>query len=304
MNRKKHQCLAFFQVDAFTNELYRGNPAAVVPMQDDWLSDGQLLTIAKENNLSETAFIKVTDADSDHDYELRWFTPGLEVDLCGHATLAAAYVIFNEVDPSLEYIRFQTRFAGTLTVYRDGDKLQLDFPERPPQEVSRNEDMIKLIGGNPIAHLKGERDNLFVYETEEEVLSLSPDYAGLKKFGPEGYIATAIGQKHETQTEAPSSNQEKKFSLKDDFTQDEATQNPVPDFISRCFFPGHGIEEDPVTGSAHCTSASYWATTLEKTDLYAIQRSAREGHLWIKVEEGRVKMSGHGKLVIEGKIYI
>lgn len=302
MNRKKLQTLDFYQVDAFTDELYRGNPAAVVPMQNDWLSDEQLLTIAQENNLSETAFIKVTDANSDHDYELRWFTPGLEVDLCGHATLAAAYVIFNEIDPGLEYVRFDTRFAGTLTVYRDGEKLQLDFPERPPQEIKRNEEMIALIGGTPIAHLKGERDNLFVYENEEDVLALSPDYAGLKKFGPEGYIATAKGQRQDAYTSIDEA--AKKFSLKDDFAADEAAQTQTPDFVSRCFFPGHGIEEDPVTGSAHCTSASYWATLLGKSDLYAIQRSKREGHLWIKVEDGRVKMSGHGKLVIEGKIYV
>lgn len=303
MARTEQPSLAFYQVDAFTTALYHGNPAAVVPMQDEWLSDEQLLAIAAENNLSETAFILASGAEDDFEYELRWFTPTVEVDLCGHATMAASWVIFNEIDPGLEFIRFQTRFAGMLTVTRNGDKLELDFPERPPRTTDVDPAILKAIGGNPTECLKGERDFIFIYKTEDEVNSIVPDYAALKKFGPQGYIVSAIGAKHLPQnSDHPVSEDTEKFSLKEDFKADKDSQ--LPDFISRCFYPGHGIEEDPVTGSAHCTSASYWATKLNLSKLYAIQKSAREGHLWITVEGGRVKMAGHAKLVIEGKIYI
>lgn len=276
--------LPIYQIDAFSKRAFGGNPAAVVPLEE-WLSDKVLLNIAMENNLSETAFFVPANPDEqDVDYHLRWFTPAVEVDLCGHATLAAAHVLFNHVEPCVSLIHFSSK-SGLLTVRAQNDKIELDFPSRMPEPIEIDDALKAAIGGNPIAVLKGERDYLFVYETAQEVMALTPDYSALRDMGLQGYIATAEGG-----DEVP------------DTGEDSAKPNPWAkyDFISRCFYPAYNVDEDPVTGSAHCTSAPYWAAELDKAELFAHQASKRGGDLWLRVEGDRTYIAGMSKEVIEG----
>ncbi len=261
-----------YQVDAFTNHAFGGNPAAVCPL-DAFLDDGTLQLIALENNLSETAFIVPLGDGSDADYHLRWFTPGVEVALCGHATLATAHIVFSHLRPELDLVRFQT-LSGLLTVKRAGDRYQMDFPcYRPlPYEIPKG--LGAAMGAEPLSVLKseeGDRDLLLVYPTEAVITALGPDLNALKAFAPFGFIATAAG-KGDT------------------------------DFVSRCFFPNHGIGEDPVTGSAHCVSAPYWAEQLGKTEMFAQQTSARGGDLWLELQGDRVLISGQAIEVMRGKL--
>jgi PhzF family phenazine biosynthesis protein len=251
-----------FQVDAFADRLFAGNPAAVVPL-DRWLDDATLLAIARENNLSETAFF-VPEADR---FRLRWFTPEVEVDLCGHATLAAAFVLLSRLEPGLEVARFSSK-SGELSVRRDGDRLVLDFPSRPPAPCSVPEGLYEAIGRVPVAIAKGLRDHLLVFDREDDVRSLSPDFARLSRVDHEAVIATAPG------TDV--------------------------DFVSRFFAPRCGIDEDPVTGSAHCTLAPYWATRLGKPRLTARQLSRRGGELTCEVDGDRVLIGGRAVLYLEG----
>ena len=238
-----------YQVDAFTDQLFGGNPAAVCPL-DKWLSDSLMQKIAAENNLAETAFF-VSNSSNDG-YELRWFTPEVEIDLCGHATLASAHIIFTEMSHASEKIVFQTKKAGELTVTRhEGNALYtLDFPARPAVKTDLSDALLSALGNDktPIEVYKA-RDYMLVYESEADVKQLSPDFTALAKINDVfGVIVTAPG--------------------------DEV------DFVSRFFAPAAGIPEDPVTGSSHCSLVPYWAKRLSKNQLHAYQISARKGELW------------------------
>jgi PhzF family phenazine biosynthesis protein len=264
--------IPFYQVDAFTDCAFAGNPAAVCVF-DAFPSDQVLQAIAAENNLAETAFIVSTAPGQ---YDLRWFTPTVEVEICGHATLASAHVVFTHLEPEVISIAFETR-SGTMTVTRTGNgMLCLDFPNYAPLPFPCPEGLGIAMGAEPRAVLKsekGDRDLLLVYATAEEVAALAPDQLALKAFVPWGFIATARGEGE-------------------------------VDFVSRCFFPNHGIAEDPVTGSAHCVAAPYWAARLGKNRLRARQISARGGDLWLEVSPERVKISGHTVEVIRGTMTV
>ena len=257
--------IKLYQVDAFTNQVFSGNPAAVCPL-DEWLPDDVLQQIALENNLSETAFFVPQVGE----YELRWFTPAVEVDLCGHATLASAYVLFNVLHYAFERIIFNTK-SGQLLVGRQGDYFSLDFPAQPPVHCDVPERLIAGLGVQPEAVLSAE-DLLVVFESQKDVERLDPDFNVLKAIPKRGVIVTAPG------TDV--------------------------DFVSRCFFPNLGVNEDPVTGSAHCTLTPYWAKRLGKTELEAHQISARGGKLQCKMHGQRVLLFGQAIQYLEGVITI
>lgn len=258
--------IAIFQADAFTNQLFKGNPAAVCPL-DEWLTDGMLQNIASENNLSETAFF-VKEKEGFH---IRWFTPATEVSLCGHATLAAAAVIFRKLGYKAEILNFKSR-SGNLKVVRDSDNFVLDFPSDPPEKVEKNPEILSAMGIEPAEWWMGKEDYLLVYQNEGEISSLVPDYEKLKKLTTRGIIVSAPG----TQT----------------------------DFVSRFFAPAVGINEDPVTGSAHTTLTPYWAKRLNKTVLNALQLSSRGGSLKCVNKGERVEISGKVTFYMQGIIEV
>lgn len=257
--------IPLYQVDAFTSRMFAGNPAAVCPLED-WLEDSVLQAIAAENNLSETAFF----VDSGDRFHLRWFTPAVEVDLCGHATLAAAFVILNYLEPRREEVRFDTR-SGELAVRRDGSLLAMDFPARPPVPCDVPEGLVEALGATPAGTFRS-RDLMALFETEEEVRALRPRMELLAQVDAFAVIATAPA------TDA--------------------------DFVSRFFAPRNGIPEDPVTGSAHCTLVPYWARRLGKSSLHARQVSARGGELWCRDEGERVTLKGGAVLFLQGQIVL
>ncbi len=260
--------LPVFHVDAFTAKPFAGNPAAVCPLAG-WLDDGLLQAVAAENNLSETAFFV---PGSDH-YELRWFTPRCEVKLCGHATLAAAFVVLQVLEAGRDSVRFETRFSGALTVSRDGNLLAMDFPLLAPWECTEPPAaLIDGLGKVPAAVVQIPDDYFAVYEREEDVRLVRPDLRVLETLHPAGVGITAPG--------------------------DHA------DFVSRFFAPSYGIPEDPVTGSTHCSLAPYWAQRLGKTSLHARQISERGGELWCEVKAGRVILKGNAVLTLRGGLLI
>jgi len=269
--------IPIYQVDAFTGRAFGGNPAAVCPL-DVFLPDSLLQSIALENNLSETAFIVPMKGGAD--YHLRWFTPGVEVALCGHATLAAAYVVFSHLQPELQTVRFQT-LSGVLTVVCDDERYRMDFPALKPVPFDAAAGLGAAMGVEPQAVLKseqGDRDLLLVYGDVDVVQGLNPDLEALKAFAPYGFVATASENINYTRSDV--------------------------DFVSRCFFPNHGIGEDPVTGSAHCVSAPYWAERLGYSKMFAKQISARGGDLWLEVAGDRVFISGQAVQVMQGVLTI
>ena len=253
--------IPFFEVHSFTQKIFHGNPAGVCPLRH-WIDDNSMQRIAAENNLSETAFFVPKD---DH-YELRWFTPTVEVDLCGHATLATAYVLFDHLGYEGDSIVFQTQ-SGELTVWKDNDFLIMDFPSRPAESVEIPD---HLAGGlrRDVGTVLKSRDYMVVFESENEVRDLQPDYSELEKIDCEGIIVTAPG--------------------------DEV------DFVSRFFAPQAGILEDPVTGSAHCTLAPYWSDRIGRPDLSARQVSKRGGELSCRVVDDRVHIGGRAVLYSRG----
>ncbi len=256
--------LPIYQVDAFTDRIFAGNPAAVVPLET-WLPDATLQAIAAENNLSETAFfLRRGEA-----YELRWFTPKIEVDLCGHATLASAHVIFRFIEPDRRRVAFETRRAGTLIVMRHGDELAMDFPAWSPGPAEAPSGLVTALGRNP-RELLASRDWLAVYDRESEIAAIKPDFAALRRLD-RAVIVTAPG-------------------------------SDGVDFVSRFFAPGAGIDEDPVTGSAHCQLIPYWARRLGKARLNARQISPRGGALVCAIEGDRVTIGGQAQLYLEGTI--
>ncbi len=260
--------IPIYQIDAFTETLFGGNPAAVCPLER-WLDDDVLQSIASENNLSETAFFVAEGAG----FRLRWFTPSVEFDLCGHATLAAGYVILNHLMLLSREVAFETR-SGTLNVRRNGKGLTMDFPALPPGEVFAPERAIlEAMGLAPqlcmrIRELHGSPYIFLVYETQSQVAGLKPTYSILHA----NVIATAPGDN--------------------------------VDFVSRFFAPMAGIDEDPVTGSAHCTLVPYWAERLGKSELTARQISKRGGDVSCKIEGDRVILGGKCAFYMEGRIYV
>jgi predicted PhzF superfamily epimerase YddE/YHI9 len=259
--------LPIYQVDAFTNGLFGGNPAAVCPLEA-WLPDATMQAIAAENNLSETAFF-VPDGG---DYALRWFTPTVEVDLCGHATLASAHVVFRFLEPERESVNFHTLKAGTLAVIRRADMLVMDFPSRPASPAPAPPGLLAALGGAPREVLRA-RDYLVVYDSAAEIAALDPDLAALAKVDCWAAIVTAPGE-------------------------------DGIDFVSRFFAPKQGVPEDPVTGSAHCTLVPYWAKRLGKVELEARQLSRRGGALRCALNGNRVSIGGRAVVYLEGQISV
>ena len=257
-----------YQIDAFTDKLFGGNPAAVCPL-NHWLTDDILQNIATENNLAETAFfVKL----SENHFHLRWFTPEFEMDLCGHATLASAFVIFEEMNYSGDEIFFDTQ-SGILSVKKESDYYELDFPSRPPQKS----DLPKMISDGLNIQPKEiwkARDYLLVYDSEDDIKNIKPNMAILNEINidPGGIIVTAKGKSENV------------------------------DFISRFFTPQAAVFEDPVTGSAHCTLTPFWAERLNKTTLRALQISERGGELICQLKKDRVTIKGRAVKYLEGTI--
>lgn len=259
--------LKIYQIDAFTDEVFGGNPAAVCPL-DEWLDDELLQQIAMENNLAETAFY----VKKGEGYEIRWFTPTVEVDLCGHATLAAAYVLLTFENHEGETVRFHSPRSGALPVTRNGELLTLNFPADVFKEVPVTEELLRCFDIKPKEAYRGKTDYMLVFETKAEIKQLVPNMAQISQLDGRGVIVTAKG---------------------DDV-----------DFVSRFFAPQSGIDEDPVTGSAHTTLTPYWAAELRKNELTARQISARGGELMCRFLGERVEISGKATLYMKGDIYV
>ena len=259
--------IPYYQVDVFTNQLFRGNPAGVCLLPAGWLADDLMQSIAFENNLSETAFV-MQQGDR---FGLRWFTPALEMDLCGHATVAPAHVLMDEIGLDAQSITFETR-SGPVTVTKQQDTLVLDFPSRPPQLCEPPESAGQLeaaLGKTPV-EVRRSRDYFFVYEHEKDIRTLNPDFELLRAWDSLGIIVTAAGDS--------------------------------VDFVSRFFAPAAGVNEDPVTGSAHASLIPYWAERLGKSQLHALQLSARGGELFCEHAEPRVKIGGRALTYFHGEI--
>lgn len=257
-----------YQIDAFTNQLFGGNPAAVVPLKD-WLPDTVLLKIAQENNLAETAFFIPKENGKFH---LRWFTPEIEMDLCGHATLASAFVLFEALNHPQPEIIFESQ-SGDLLVKKEGDFLMLNFPSRPPILSKLPETIQRGLNIQPQEVWKA-RDYLLVYENESAIKSIVPNIEIMNQINidPGGIIVTAKGNQ--------------------------------ADFVSRFFTPQASIFEDPVTGSAHCTLIPFWAERLGKNSLHALQLSERQGELFCTLQADRVYIKGKAVMYLKGKIYV
>jgi PhzF family phenazine biosynthesis protein len=257
--------IPIYQVDAFTSEVFSGNPAAVCIL-DAWLDDEILQAIAAENNLSETAFL-VRHQDG---FDLRWFTPVTEVALCGHATLASAFVLFFCRGWGKESIRFQTRQSGPLTVTRKGGLLEMDFPARPAHTQAPPDGLGRALGVASENVCGSEEDVMVVLDSAEAVVGVQPDFAALERIDCRGIIITAPGDRC--------------------------------DFVSRFFAPRVGVPEDPVTGSAHCVLIPYWAAVLGRKELHAVQVSKRGGELFCALAGDRVRISGKAALYLEGTL--
>ena len=266
-----------YQVDAFATHPFSGNPAAVIPLKE-WLPEALMQQIAMENNLSETAFfVPLTPKEmgkTGADYHIRWFTPNMEIDLCGHATLATAYVIHTLMgleDPG-EKVVFITEKAGLLKVILHDEWYTLELPSRPPEPAPTPEGLLEALGIYYPVRVMKSRDYFIVLPNQQKVQDITPDFTALKKIQAVGIIVTAPGD--------------------------------AADVVSRCFYPGAGVEEDPVTGSAHCNIIPYWSERLSKTELVCKQLSARGGTL-VCVNKGPwVWMSGKCNLFLKGTIYL
>lgn len=258
--------LPIYQVDAFTSQLFAGNPAAVVPLED-WLADEQMQAIAAENNLSETAFF-VKEGES---YRLRWFTPAVEVDLCGHATLATGHILFEELGYEEDEIVFKTK-SGLLTVKQEDNRLSMNFPAVEPEQAEGPFVLFQALGIAKTSEVFKSDDYMVVLESEQKVGGLVPDFRMLNEVDARGIIVTAPG--------------------------DEV------DFVSRFFAPQAGINEDPVTGSAHTKTTPYWSKKLDKDELEARQISERGGELTCRMRGDRVEILGKAVTYLKGEIYL
>ena len=257
--------IMYYHINAFTDRVFAGNPAGVCFL-DSWVDDKILQSIAAQNNLSETAFLVLA---GEH-YELRWFSPGMEIDLCGHATLASAFAVFEYVDREASQVDFQTK-SGKLSVSRQGKLLIMDFPARPPQPCKTPENIDEILGITPSETYRA-RDLLVVFEEEDHIRRLKPDIAGVAALDYFAVIVTAPGDNC--------------------------------DFVSRFFAPGAGIPEDPVTGSSYCTLIPYWSERLEKKELHALQLSERGGELFCEDRGERVTIGGRAVTYMAGTIRI
>lgn len=267
------QPLRFHHVDAFTGRVFTGNPAAVYVLES-WLDEARLAAIAAEHNLSETAFVVPGDNGR---HALRWFTPSVEVELCGHATLAAAHVLLNELDGHAAPLIFTTRWAGELGIAARDSRLWLDLPARIADPVDRHiADVAAALGGQAV-EWRVSTNYLAVYETAGQVAALAPDMRALARHAARtnlGFIATAPADDDEH------------------------------DFVSRYFAPGHGVDEDPVTGSAHCTLAPYWGERLGRSELFARQISTRGGELLCRLVDNRVQLGGQAVTFATGTTHL
>ena len=260
------QPIPIYKIDAFTHKVFSGNPAAVCPLPE-WLESHTMQSIAAENNLSETAFF-VKEQDG---FGLKWFTPEAEIDLCGHATLATAFVLFNHLNYTENTITFFTK-SGKLTVRKNDDVLTLNFPAISLEKISRTQDVADAIGMKPIEVLGGKDILMAIFNEEVKIANLQPDFEKIKKLNCRILYATAPGDK--------------------------------VDFVSRVFAPAVGINEDPVTGSAHCCFTPYWSHKLGKKKLTAVQLSKRRGELECEDLGERVAMSGTAVLFSKGEIFL
>jgi PhzF family phenazine biosynthesis protein len=263
----KEMKLPIYQVDAFADKVFSGNPAAVVPLEQ-WPDENLMQQIAMENNLSETAFFVKTDTG----YHLRWFTPAAEIDLCGHATLASAYIIKNFLEPHLASVAFTTEKAGILHATAKDGLYTLDFPARMPLETKAPGLLLQSIGVTNVVEVLKSRDYFVVLPDEDAVNNIEPDFAKILELDALGVIVTAKGRS--------------------------------VDAVSRCFYPSLGIPEDPVTGSAHCNIVPYWSGKLHKSKLTCRQLSARGGTLLCELKGDRVEMSGKCVLYLQGEIHL
>jgi len=255
--------MKYFIVDAFTDELFKGNQAGVCLLESP-LTDDIMQKIAFENNLSETAFL----VKREKHYDLRWFTPTVEVDLCGHATLASAFVVFNCIEKNASVLQFETK-SGTLIVKKSDDMYEMDFPSRKPKPVKLDEQMKKAIGTTPLeAHLS--RDLILLLDNEQQVKNLQPNFELVKQMNYFAVVVTAKGDN--------------------------------VDFVSRFFTPRAGVVEDPVTGSAHCSLIPFWAERLGKDKMTARQLSVRGGTLYCQNKDARVKIAGKAVMYLQGEI--
>ena len=259
--------IPLYQVDAFTNGPFTGNPAAVCVL-NEWLTDDVMQNIAFENNLSETAFIVPAGSE----WLIRWFTPVTEVDLCGHATLASAFVVLTILEPQSDKVVFRSRVMGNLIVRKKGEQLELDFPTDELHECALPDLIRESFGKAPLESHMGRSDYLLLYGSESEILSMNPDFRKLATADGRGVIITAPGSD--------------------------------ADFVSRFFAPQAGIDEDPVTGSAHTTLAPFWSARLGKKSMKARQLSARGGYLECNVSDDRTLIAGHATLYLKGQIFI
>ena len=265
--------MKYYVTDVFTDSLFGGNPAGVC-LLEEWLDVSVMQSIAAENNLSETAFLVRREGH----YDLRWFTPAIEIDLCGHATMGSAYVLFQFVEKSAKELRFNTQ-SGMLTVARDGDRLWMDFPARPGVLAQNYSCLAKAMGIESFETYKSA-DILVVLDSEDTVRSISPDFEMLKQVRAEAYMP---GDNFGIIVTAPGSD---------------------CDFVSRFFAPNAGINEDPVTGRAHCVLIPYWSKRLGKTSMTARQLSKRGGYIWCEDTGERVKIGGQACLYLEGEIRV
>jgi len=258
--------LELFQVDSFTNKIFEGNPAGVI--FSEFLPNEVMQKIALENNLSETAFVY----EEGNDYRIKWFSPLMEIDLCGHATLAAAHIYFTEINRDANSITFISSKNGSLEVTRKNNYLYLNFPVDQYAPISIDDDLINMIGETPIEAFKGRDDIMCIFEDESIIYNIEPNKSLLKLFPVRGLIVSAKSLDY--------------------------------DFVSRCFFPITGVDEDPVTGSAHTTLTPYWAKQLGKDSLLAKQVSSRGGELKCVLEGDRVIIGGEAVTYLKGFITI
>ncbi len=258
--------IPYFHIDAFATKAGHGNPAGVCVL-DCWIDDEIMQTIASENNLSETAFLVKNGSI----YEIRWFTPTSEINLCGHATLASGFVLFNYISPELSKISLKSHLSGELSVTKNNELYILNFPAIPATSCETPSDLIKAFGIMPKETLKAN-DYLVVFENENQISSINPNFELLNQIDCRGVIITAKGTKS--------------------------------DFVSRFFCPKYGINEDPVTGSSHCTLVPYWQEKFNKHKLHAVQLSPRGGDLFCETHDNRVNIGGHALCYMQGKISI
>lgn len=256
--------IPYYQVDVFSERLFKGNPAGICLLPSLWLDDEVMQNIAFENNLSETAFVQPQEGR----FGLRWFTPSIEVDLCGHATLAPAHVLFNETNLETQRVEFETK-SGVVSVEKGKDYLIMDFPSRPPVPCEYPKDLVEALGKMPLEVWRS-RDYLMVFQDENDILQMNPDFERIRHWDCLGVIVTAPGK--------------------------------TVDFVSRFFAPGAGVNEDPVTGSTHSTLIPYWAKRLNKKYLHALQLSARGGEIFCQHADDRVKIGGKAITYFRGEI--